>query len=200
MEEVVVFIDGGFLSKVSKYLGNGKYFSYNIIQFAKNLATKQNLDCKKIFYYTAPPFQGNPSIKEEDKKRREYDKFVSKLKQNSLIKIEEGRVQKLKENNKFLFKQKGVDTLLIMRLSFVPTDFPEIKKIILVSSDTDFCPVINELKSKNIEIILCSYYEKKRNSKFSVSHHLIDCCKNIEYLTKQDFLDAPLNKKEHLKY
>lgn len=29
-------------------------------------------------------------------------------------------------------------------------------------------------------------------SKFSVSHHLIDCCANTSYLTKQDFLNSKL--------
>ena len=192
MNETLVFIDSGFLSKISKYLGEGKYLSYDLIKFAQNLAKKQNLICKKIFYFTAPPFQSNPSTIQEDDKKKKYDKFISKLRKNSIIQIEEGRVQKIIEKRKEVFKQKGVDTLLIMRLSFVPIDFPDIKKIILVSSDTDFCPIINELKTKKVDVILSSYYERKRHSKFSVSHHLIDCCKNISYLTKNDFTDVSL--------
>jgi len=29
---------------------------------------------------------------------------------------------------------------------------------------------------------------------FSVSHHLIDCCKEVYYLSEKDFKDSQLNK------
>lgn len=37
MEETLVFIDAGFLSKLSKYFGGGEYLKYNIINFSKNI-------------------------------------------------------------------------------------------------------------------------------------------------------------------
>ena len=37
-------------------------------------------------------------------------------------------------------------------------------------------------------------YERKRDSKFSVSHHLIDCCKETFYLNKKHFEEAKLEK------
>ncbi len=195
MEDCLVIIDSGFLSKLSKYLGGGKHLVYDIIKFSKNLSTKQILNCKKIFYVTAPPFQGTPPTKDESNRKIKYDKFIYKLKKNSMIKVEEGRVQKIKESDRnIIYSQKGVDTLLIMRLSFVPIDFHNIKKIILVSSDTDFCPVIEELKLKGIDVILYSYHEKIRDAKFSISNHLIKCCSKYIRLSKEDFNNAPLIK------
>ena len=195
MEETLVFLDPGFLSKLSRYFGKGKYISYDIIRLSKSLCEKQNLNCKKIFYFTAPPFQSSPSTDEEDKRRKKHDKFISKLKKNPLIKIEEGRVQKIIDaSGKIRYSQKGVDTLLIMRLSFIPIDFPDVKKIILVSSDTDFCPVIEELKSKGIEVILYSYHEKIRNTKFSVSNYLLRCCSKYIKLSKEDFDNVSLKR------
>ena len=118
------------------------------------------------------------------------------MKKNILFKVEEGRVQKIRDSDgKVKYTQKGVDTLLIMRLSFVPIDFSNIKKIVLVSSDTDFCPVIEELKAKNIEVILYSYNERKRDTKFSISNHLIRCCSIYIKLSKQDFDGVPLKNK-----
>ena len=76
-ENTLVFIDAGFLSKLSKYFGNGKYLSYNIIKFSDNLSKKQKLNCKKIFYYTAPPFQSEHQTKEEEIKKEGYVQFVN---------------------------------------------------------------------------------------------------------------------------
>ena len=68
-DESLTFLDEGFIYKLSKYLGEGKPIKFDRISFAKNISKKQNLLCKKIFYYNAPPFQSNPSTKEEDTKR-----------------------------------------------------------------------------------------------------------------------------------
>ena len=94
-----------------------------------------------------------------------------------------------------MYKQKGVDTLLTIDLSHVREDYPSVKKIILISSDTDFCPIIGDIESLGVKVLLYTYYEKKRVSKFSVSHHLIDCCKKVSYLTKKDFEEAMLEEK-----
>ena len=54
MENVHVYIDGGYLSKIAKHLF-GFYPEYDIKQFANTLAKEQGLWCLKAYYYTAPP-------------------------------------------------------------------------------------------------------------------------------------------------
>ena len=56
MEKIVVLIDGGFLSKVSYKLGEGHYFKYDLLRFAKLLAGKQKAVFKHLFFYNAHPF------------------------------------------------------------------------------------------------------------------------------------------------
>ena len=56
-KETLVFVDETFLEKLSKHFGQGKYLKFDKISFLLSLAKKQSLMCKKIFYYTAPPFQ-----------------------------------------------------------------------------------------------------------------------------------------------
>jgi len=188
MEETLVFIDEGFLSQLSKHFGAGNYIKIDYLKFSKNLSKKQNLLCKHLFYYTAPSFQSEPPINEQIKRREGYDKFISSFSKNKEVTIREGRCQKIfNETGKVDFKQKGVDALMVSDMVSVPIKFPEIKKIILVTSDTDFCPIIFDIKKLGIDVILYTYYERKRKSKFSVSHHLIDCCENTFYLTKSDF-------------
>ena len=154
---------------------------------------QQKLFCKKIFYYTAPPFQSSPSTVEQIKRKKGYDKFIHAFENNDFFHIREGRVQRIIDNNIETFKQKGVDSLMVSDMVSVPIKFPNVKKIILVTSDTDFCPILKDIEGLGIEVIIYTYYERKRDSKFSVSHHLIDCCKNVSYLTKQDFVNSNLN-------
>jgi len=192
MEHTLVFLDGGFLSKISKHFGNGKYLVYDIVKFAKNIAKKQNLECKRMYYYNAPPFQSANPTKEEETRKKKYDQFVEKLCESKEIILREGRCQRLKLSNYFVYKQKAVDSLVVIDLMSVPIQHPEIKKIILIASDSDFVPVIFKLKEENIKIILCTYYEKGREETFSTSNYLIKSVDKYVVLTKQDFEDAEL--------
>ncbi|MEK6859481.1 MAG: NYN domain-containing protein [Nanoarchaeota archaeon] len=198
MEETLVFIDEGFLDKLTKLLGNGIRLKFDKFEFAKKIAEKQNLICEHLFYYTAPPFQGTPPTKKEKSMKEGYDKFIFSLSKNKNITVREGRCQRIiSSNGKIDYNQKGVDVLLTIDLSHIKEDFPEIKKVVLISSDTDFCPVIKDIeKREDIEIILYTYFDKKRGSKFSLSNELISCCSKYFKLTKQDFENAPLNKEE----
>jgi len=196
MEETLVFIDEGFLDKLTKIFGNGVRLKFDKFEFAKRIAKKQGFSCKHLFYYTAPPFQGTHPTKKEKSMKEGYDKFVFSLSKNKNITIREGRCQKIiNQNGEIEFKQKGVDTLLAIDLSHVKEDYSNVKEIILVSSDTDFCPVIRDIKERaSIKVVLYTYFDKKRKSKFSLSNELISCCSRYIILSKQDFDDAPLNK------
>lgn len=195
MDETLVFVDEGFLARLNKYFGNGKYIKFDKISFIKNIAKKKDLFVKHIFYATAPPFQGTPPSEDEKKRKEGYDKFKNKFSNRKDFTFLEGRVQRTKnKEGVFQYRQKGVDTVLTMALSSFRADYPAIKRIILIACDTDFCPILEMLKSKGIEIILASYYERKRNTEFSRSHHLIDCCSEYIQLTKEDFLKFIMEK------
>ena len=194
MEDTLVFVDEGFLSRLSKYFGNGSYIKFDKINFIKNLAKKKGLFVKHIFYATAPPFQSGKPTQDEKRRKGGYDKFKSKFSNIKDFTILEGRCQRVKgKDGAFSYRQKAVDTVLTMALSSLRADFPSIKKIILIACDSDFVPVIKMLKEKGIEIILFSYYERVRNTAFSRSHHLIDVCSKCVQLTKQDFEEVRLD-------
>ncbi len=196
MKETLIFIDGAFISKLSKHLGDGKYLKLDYHNFANNLAKKQELLCKHILYYNAPPFQSEPPREKEIKLKKGYDSFILSLGKNKDVTIRQGRCQKIINEGVDEFHQKGVDALMVSDMVSTPVKFPSIKKIILVTSDTDFCPIIDDIEKLGIKVLLYTYYEKKRKSKFSVSHHLIDCCENVNYLTKKDLEDAQMEIRE----
>ena len=62
----VVFIDGGFLSKLNNYFEEGKYITYDMLKFAQLLSKKEGLNMQRAIYYTAPPFQSEPPSKKEE--------------------------------------------------------------------------------------------------------------------------------------
>ncbi len=196
IKQTLVFIDSNFLSKLSSHFGKGKYLVYDLITFSINLAKKQKLFCKRIYYYTAPPFQSPIPSKDEERKKDGYDRFIDKLRKRDII-VREGRCQRLKIDGKFEYKQKGVDILLAMDLMSVPLKFPIIKKIILIASDSDFVPVIKNLEENEVKTILYTYYERKRNAPFSRSNYLIKSVHKYVLLTKQDFDNAELIKSKN---
>ncbi len=81
----LVFIDDAFLSKLSKYLGEGKYIKFDRIILSEILAEKEKLNCEKVHIYISPPFQSSKSTKEEELRKRGYDKFINKLKEKGVI-------------------------------------------------------------------------------------------------------------------
>jgi uncharacterized LabA/DUF88 family protein len=192
MEETIVLIDEGFLSKLSKHFGEGKYLKMNYIKFAKNLSKKQGLFFKHLFYYTAPPFQQTPPTGDQSRRKEGYDKFIFSFSKNKEVSVREGRCQRLKKDGEFIYKQKGVDALAIIDLSHLKNDFPDINKIILVACDTDFCPAVEDIRKRGIEVILYTYFDRIRNSKFSRANELISCCSKHFQITKKDFEEAKL--------
>lgn len=194
MEKSIIVIDAGFLSKLSKYFGNGKYMVYDLILFSKNISKKQKLDCEHIYYYTAPPFQSNNSTKEELDRYKRYENFKNNLSKEKIISIREGRCQRLKVDGKFAYGQKGVDALAIIDLMSVPLEHQEVKKVILIANDSDFVPVVKKLRQLKIEVLLYTYYSKNRKSSFSRSNELLKSVSRYIQLTKEDFINSPLIK------
>ena len=188
--KTILFIDAGYYSKIVKHFGKGKYLKIDLIKFAKHLAVKQDLWLEHIFYYTAPPFQGSEPTKEEAKRKAKYDSFVQKMKENKLVTVREGRLQKINGN----FVQKGVDTLLTMDLTTEPIE-RSVKEILLLACDTDFVPILNKIREKHrIKVNLYFYTDRKRNSAFSMSNHLYTACDMKILLSKEDFVRNTKNK------
>ena len=59
---------------------------------------------------------------------------------------------------------------------------------------------IKDIKERgDIEVILHTYFDRKRGSKFSLSNELISCCSKYFKLAKEDFDNAPLNEIKDIK-
>jgi len=195
--KIVVFIDNAYLIRIKNYFFKGK-FKYDLKEFVLNIAKKNDFLVQTIFIYDAPPFQTENPSKEENIKKENYDKFSFIFKKQGII-LREGRTQRLKVGDKFIYKQKGVDMLLGIDAVSVKNDFPDTHGIVLLTGDSDFVPLVKRLKNLKMPVFLWTYFDRVRKSVFSKSNHLIQSVENYYKLTKDDFLESEIkgdNKKK----
>lgn len=188
MEDTLVFVDDGFFGLVKKHFQeeNGKPKKY--LQTFRNICKKENLNLKHLYIYTAPPYQSQTPNKTETFLMSRYQNMTKMLRKKKWITLREGRCQKIiNEHGKEEFSQKGIDALIILDMYDVKENYPNINKIILIASDSDFVPVIERMKQKGFEIILYTYFDRKRNSRFSTSNHLLKVASRWTRLQRKDF-------------
>ena len=162
----------------------------NIINFT--LATSLNLWLTKTYYYTAPPYQSPNPTQEERSRLRGYNTVMNRYRRIQDFNIREGRCQKINGE----YHEKGVDTLFTMDLMKASHE-NKVKNVILVACDTDYVPVIKELREKHhINVCLFHYTDRVRKSEFSLSNHLESSCDKCILLTKEHFEKSELKNKQ----
>lgn len=191
-KDACVFIDSQYVYKIikefEKKYGEKYVIDYN--QFAITLAKSLNFWAKKIYYYTAPPYQSPNPTDEERRRLRGYKVVMNRYRRIPGFNIREGRCQKINEK----YHEKGVDTLFTMDLIKTGHE-DDIKNVILVACDTDYVPVIKEIRKENkISVYLFHHTDRIRNSKFSLSNHLESSCDECIPLTKEHFERSELKK------
>lgn len=188
MDDTLVFVDDGFFGLVKKYFQKEDGKSKKYLQTFRNICKKENLNLKHLYIYTAPPYQSPNPTQKEDFLMSRYQNMTKMLRRKKWITLREGRCQKIiNEQGKEEFSQKGIDALIILDMYDVKENYSTIKKIILIASDSDFVPVIERMKQKGFEIILYTYLDRKRNSRFSTSNHLLKVASKWIKLQKNDF-------------
>ncbi len=188
MEDTLIFVDDGFFGLVKKYFSKESNKPKKYLQTFRNICKKENLNLKHLYIYTAPPYQSSIPTKKEDFLMSKYQNMTRMLRNKKWIALREGRCQKIiNEQNKEEFSQKGIDALIILDMYDIRENYQNIKKIILIASDSDFVPVIERMKQKGFEVIIYTYFDKKRNSRFSTSNHLLKVASKWVKLKSEDF-------------
>lgn len=190
MEDTLIFVDDGFFGLVKKNFQkeDGKPKKY--LQTFRNICNKENLNLKHLYIYTAPPYQSPKPNKTDTFLMSKYQNMTKMLRKKKWITLREGRCQKvINKEGEADYSQKGVDALVILDMYDIKETNPDIKKIILIASDSDFVPVIERMKQKGFQIIIYTYFDRKRHSKFSTSNHLLKTASKWVKLKKEDFED-----------
>jgi len=189
MEDCLVLVDNGFFKLVKKEFEIKTGKKKKFLQTFRNICKNENLNLKHLFVYMAPPFQSRVPTNEESSMKRKYDLIKKMLDKKKWVTVREGRCQKIfDDKGEVKFNQKGVDSWIVADLCLFKDDFPEINKVILVSSDSDFAPIVKMIKGrKNIEVILYTYFDYDRKGKFHRSNHLLNVCSKWVRLKEKDF-------------
>lgn len=188
MEDTLIFVDDGFFGLVKRHFQkeDGKPKKY--LQTFRNICEKENLNLNHLFIYTAPPYQSPRPTEKEAFLMSRYQNMTKMLRRKRWVTLREGRCQKIINSlGKEEFSQKGVDTLLILDMYGIKEDYPNVRKVLLIASDSDFVPLIEKMKQKGFEIIVYTYFDRKRDSKFSTSNHLLKVASKWVKLNKEDF-------------
>lgn len=188
MEDTLIFVDDGFFGLVKKHFQKESSKSKKYLQTFRNICKKEKLNLKHIFIYICPPYQSPKPTKNEGFLMSKYQSMTKMLRNKKWITLREGRCQRIiNDHGEFEYCQKGVDALIILDMYDIKESYPHVKKIILIASDSDFVPVIERMKQKGIEIILYTYFDRKRRSRFSTSNHLLKVASRWVKLNSEDF-------------
>lgn len=188
MEDTLIFVDDGFFGLVKNHFQKEDSKPKKYLQTFRNICKKERLNLKHLFIYTCPPYQSSVPTEKEDFLMSRYQNMTKMLRNKKWVTLREGRCRRIINNEgKYEYSQKGVDALIILDMYDVKDKYPGVKKIILIASDSDFVPVIERMKQKGIEIVLYTYFDRKRRSKFSTSNQLLKVSSKWVKLKLEDF-------------
>lgn len=147
VEKVAVFIDGGYFSKVRLHLG----FDQVRLNYA-TLSNKLCVGCERFrtYYYDCMPYKGETPSAEDEERYKNKQRFIESLRDLDRFEIRLGHLIKLGPSE---FRQKGVDIQLAIDLTRLSWR-DKIGKAVLVTSDTDFIPAIQEAKNAGVTTTL----------------------------------------------
>lgn len=151
---VAVFIDGSNLHH--RLIQAGWPASVDIRAFARRLAGQRRLS--RIYYYNVPP----PHTHRPEQKAAQRA-YYARIEAAGGVIFRLGHLQERRVKGKSIFEEKGVDVnLAVDMLSGAYQD--RYDTAILVSSDGDFAPVVNEVKrrGKRVEYV---YFPRSAKSR-----------------------------------
>lgn len=192
MDKSAVFLDGGYLTKLTKYVfikEDGKPSKPDFGCLGKKLSEERSAELLRTYYYQCPPYQSSYPTQDEKYRKKQHDTFTYNLKQIKQFQLREGRLLKtFDESGKPDFIQKGVDVLLaidMVRLALKGA----IQKVILVASDSDFIPAVRAIKEEGVMVHIYYY----NNREFSFSRELVTECDDRHELTHKHFQDCEMS-------
>lgn len=179
MSRYAVFIDGGYLSKVLKGLGEPK------ICFRKLSEILAGPDERlRTYYYHCDPYQSVPPSPEEQERKSKFDRFIAALEKSvPRMQVRLGRLaRRQRPDGAWDFEQKKVDVLLTVDLVRLSCE-RQIQRAVLIAGDSDFVPAIQVAKDSGTIVQL--YYSGNPPP----HDELLRACDD-RFIIDQEFIDS----------
>jgi uncharacterized LabA/DUF88 family protein len=184
MGRAAVFIDGGYFSKVLKYVFNEQGIDYE--KFSGEIC--EGDERLRTYYYDCMPYQNNPPTEKERMMYAQKDKFIYNLKRLRRFEVRLGKLVYIPSANDFI--QKRVDVLFSVDLVRMSWDH-QITKAVLVTGDSDFVPAIQAAKDAGVLTVL--YYSG--GPKVRALDELLYACDERREITQRLINSCLLKKK-----
>ena len=181
MARGVVFIDGGYFSKVLKIV-----FSLPRIDYEKfSDVVCQGFERLRTYYYDCMPYQSDPPTEEQRARYSAHDKFIFRIKRLNRFEVRLGKLIHIPSSGEYV--QKRVDVLLSVDLVRMSWDH-QIEKAVLVTGDSDSVPAIQAAKDAGVLTVL--YYSKAHPQVSALDELLYACDERVEIT--QGLIDSSL--------
>ena len=157
MKRVMVFIDSNnFESAVNSLFGGLTKLDYP--KLANDLADTQNGELIRLYFYTA---QGDP--KKEPAKFQATQNFIDRLNKredNCIVRVGRLMYLGLDSSGKNIISEKGTDVNIATDMVALACN-NAYDVAILVSADTDYVPVLEQVRSIGKQVVLCLVDQQK---------------------------------------
>ena len=159
MASLAIFLDGGYVDAICRQHFSGLRVDYENLgaeihgQIGQRSAGP--LEHLRTYYYTCPPYQGQPPSQDERLRFSGYQKFKQALGYIPRFEMREGRLQYQGEDRdgKPIFQQKRVDLMLGLDIALLSAK-QEVSTIALFAGDADFLPALVAAKREGVSFWL----------------------------------------------
>jgi uncharacterized LabA/DUF88 family protein len=160
VRRAVLFIDGGYLAKISKSFGMP---NLDFLVLSEMLCKERDDDdgdgdgSLRTYYYYCMSFQGTPPSPVETSRYGRADKFVKTLTKLPKFEVRLGRFQKIQNglsSDDAVYVQKGIDVMLAVDLVKMSWS-KQIGRAIMLAADSDFVYAVQTAKDAGVSTQLC---------------------------------------------
>ena len=157
MARVAVFVDGGYLVKVSAAAGIRVDVGKLAAEIRERLAesTFEPLDLVRTYYYDCLPYQSDPPTAEEASRFSSKRRFFAALQNLPRCTVREGRLMYRGQDSdgKPIFQQKRVDLMIGLDFALLAAKH-RITHAALVSGDSDLLPAFEAAQREGVVVCL----------------------------------------------
>lgn len=156
MARLAIFIDGGYIDKISwDEFGVRPDFDKlrQEIVAAVRARTADPIDLLRTFYYHCPPYQSNPPTREEADRFARSRSFYQALRRLGSFEVREGRLAHRGYDGAGnpIFQQKRVDLLLGLDFALLAGK-NQITHAALLTGDSDLIPAVIVAKQEGVSV------------------------------------------------
>lgn len=159
MARLVIFIDGGYVSKLAKIEFEGIYVDYekfpNEILNTIAQRTPEPLDLLRTYYYDCLPYQSDPPTQEERKRFASKRRFFAAIEHIPRFTVRQGRLEFRGKDiaGEPIFQQKRVDLMLGLDFALL-SGKQQITHAAIVAGDSDLIPAFRVAANEGIAVWL----------------------------------------------